>query len=90
MIIDDCFSQKEGSKESLEMLCNPGSAYLKIMQYYQEEKVWNTANQNSSEIWEKFIAQYFSENSEMSIKIHDKENFFYEISKISHNFRNDL
>lgn len=82
MIIDDCYSQREKSKESVKMLGNPGSAYLKIMQYYQEEKIWNTINSNSTENWEKFLSQYFSENGEMSIKIHDKENIFYEISKI--------
>ena len=72
MIIEECFSQNENIKISHEMLSNPGSAYLKIMQYYQEEKIWNTLYPNSTENWEKFLSQYFAENSEMSIKISEK------------------
>ena len=82
MIIEECYSQKEKKMESLEMLSNPGSAYLKIMQYYQEEKIWNTLNQNTTENWEKFLSQYFSENAEMTIKIFEKENSYTEISKL--------
>ena len=82
MIIDDSYSQIEKKRESLEMLSNPGSAYLKIMQYYQEEKIWNTLNQNTTENWEKFLSQYFSENGEMTIKIFEKENSYTEIRKL--------
>jgi hypothetical protein len=83
MIIEDSYSQIEKKRESLAMLSNPGSAYLKIMQYYQEEKIWNTLNQNTTENWEKFLSQYFSENAEMTIKIFEKENSYSEIRKLN-------
>ena len=83
MIIEDSYSQIEKKRESLEMLSNPGSAYLKIMQYYQEEKIWNTLNQNTTENWEKFLSQYFAENAEMTIKIFEKENSYTEIRKLN-------
>ena len=81
MIVDDCYSQPEKTSEHLVMLSNPGSAYLKIMQYYQEEKKWNSLNTNSTENWEKFLSQYFAENAEMTIKIYNNEKLNYEISK---------
>jgi hypothetical protein len=64
-----------------ELLVNPGSAYLKIMQYYTEEKMLNKVP-NKIENWEKFIPKYFSEKVEMTIKVFDKDDLFYEISNI--------
>jgi hypothetical protein len=82
MIIDGRYSQSE-DKQCIQFLNHPGSAYLRVMQYYQEEKEWNISHENTTENWEKFLSQYFAENIEMNIKLFHKEKLYYEISKKS-------
>lgn len=86
MFIDDDFYNLTES-EKPKMISNPGSAYLKIMQYYSEEKsLYNTPN--SIEKWEIFSNRFFSNNITLFIEFYDKGNLFYEISKDNlNNFR---
>jgi Fic family protein len=81
MIVDDDNFISIKVKEESSMLYNPGSAYLRIMQYYSEEKNYNKIP-NTIKNWEIFIEKYFCDNVEMNIKILDKEKIFYEISNI--------
>jgi hypothetical protein len=81
MIVDDGLYETEMMEiKKYENLINPGSAYLRIMQYYSEEKTFNRFP-NKIEVWENFICKYFSESVEMNIRVFDKDNLFYEISK---------
>jgi hypothetical protein len=67
-------------QKSSSLLYNPGTCYLKIMQFYQDEKNISEGK-NTMEKWEKFMPKYFTENIEMNVKVYDKENLFYDISK---------
>ena len=79
LIQEDCLIKKE-KIYSKEFLNNPGTTYLRVLQFYQEEKKWNMRRLNTLENWEKFISQYFSENTEINIKYYDKDEVSYEIS----------
>lgn len=84
MITDEMYVDSTYETEKISKLINPGSAYLRIMQYYAEEKMMNDKRQvETMDIWEKFISKYFSENVEMKIELFEKDKMFYEISKNS-------
>lgn len=70
----------EEETKPIDPVLQPGSAYLKLMEYYREEKELNQLP-NKTETWEKFIAKYFSQNVEMSIKVFQEAGMFSEISK---------
>ena len=81
MIVDEMTVETKQRNHKYEMIVNPGSAYLKLMQYYFEEKKLNFLEGNIKiEIWEKFCSQFFAPNVEMNIKIFEKDSLFYEIS----------
>ena len=80
MLLEERYTKKE-NKYSNEFLNNPGTTYLRVIQFYQEEKKWNIRHPNTTENWEKFISQYFSENTEINIKYYNKEKLYNEISK---------
>lgn len=78
IVIEEFFNSTQKS-EKFEQLSNPGSALLRIMQYHNEEKELNKIP-NKMATWQKFVSKYFSENIQMSVKMCDKEDLFYEIS----------
>jgi hypothetical protein len=81
MIVDEIFFESNGKSINNEMLSHPGSAYLKIMQYYSEEKILNLQSRsNNLETWEKFCSKHFAPNLEMNVKVFEKDTLFYEIS----------
>lgn len=80
MILQDCLIEPNQKDEINTKLVSPGTAYLRIMQYYTEEKEYNKLP-NSFQTWENFIEKYFSEDVEMTVKVYDKDDLFYEISK---------
>lgn len=85
MIVDEVGSSSSKIDDNIDLLVNPGTTYLKIMQYYAEEKLINEKNlPNKLENWEKFISKYFAENVDMSVKVFDKDDLFYEISNIKY------
>jgi len=63
------------------MFRNPGSSFLKLMQYYNEEKELNSKTTNLK-VWEIFIDKYFSTSVEMEVNIFEKQELFYKIGKI--------
>jgi hypothetical protein len=80
MIDDDIFRAHSSNETQQLMIINPGSAYLRILQYYTEEKeISQQIGSGKLYIWEKFISKYFSPNIEMSVKFLEKEKLLYEI-----------
>jgi hypothetical protein len=69
--------QEYRSMENL-MFKNPGSTFLKIMEYYYEEKQYNY-QATDLKIWELFIEKYFTTTVEMEVKIFENQKLFYKI-----------
>jgi hypothetical protein len=82
MIVDQNFIDSNEKPKNYDMLANPGSAYLKIMQYYSEEKMLNLQSGTKNlETWEKFCGRHFAPNLDMTVKVFEKDSLFYEISR---------
>ena len=81
MIINECYNKEEKikKKEEQKKLFLPGNCYLKILEYYSEEKCLYNKNHDFF-TWEEFIKKYFDEDITMDIIIFEKDQVFYEIS----------
>lgn len=80
---DNIFRVHEEQTTSLTslMIINPGSAYLRCLQYYSEEKEISLQNGPSKLLlWEKFVSKYFAANIEMTVTVLEQDNLFYELS----------
>lgn len=55
-----------------------GSALLRIMQYYEDEKETNQKTTNLK-TWEAFIDKYFSESVFMEVNIFENQSLFHKI-----------
>jgi len=81
MLVDeDNLQIQEQDNKYMEnlMFKNPGSSFLKILQYYYEEKQYNSQTKDLK-TWELFIEKYFSITSEMEVKIFENQKLFYRI-----------
>ena len=84
MLVDEENIQfQEQQVKSIEnnLFNNPGSSFLKLMQYYYDEKELNL-QQTNLKTWENFIEQYFSTTVEMEVNIFENQNLFYRIGKM--------
>jgi hypothetical protein len=85
MIANEVFIDNYKTKENYEMLVNPGIAYLKMMQYYADEKLISENQETNNAVgWEKFISEQFSENCEMCVELYTDNKKLYELSKINY------
>lgn len=81
MLVDEENVQiQEQEAKSIEniMFNKPGSSYLKLMQYYYDEKQLNSQPCNLK-TWEAFIEKYFSTTVQMEVNIFENQNLFYRI-----------
>lgn len=82
MIASDIFLNLQKNEKNLEYLLNPGTGYLTLMEYYCDEKILNSQGGiHKIDVWEKFISRHFSNNVVLNVKIFEKDDLFYEISK---------
>ena len=51
-----------------DIFSSPGSAYLKVLDYFYEEKKFTKYGHNI-DTWEKFISKHFSNDGHMLIKV---------------------
>lgn len=72
--------QESKSFENL-MFTKPGSSYLKLMQYYHDEKQLNSQTCNLK-TWEAFIENHFSTTVQMEVNIFENQKLFYRIGNI--------
>ncbi len=71
--------QELEAKSTENILFNkPGSSYIKVMQYYYEEKQLNT-QPCTLKTWETFIQKHFSTSIEMKVDIFENQKLFYRI-----------
>jgi len=59
----------------------PGSSFLKLMQYYYDEKQLNS-QPCTIKTWEPFIEKYFSSTVEMEVNIFENQKLFYRIGNL--------
>lgn len=85
MFLNEEYDQiEEGYLKALDIkkTSDPGMGFLKIMQYYSEEK--ELVNKpNTIKVWEKFIEKYFSSKIEMEIKIFENQILFHKIGNFN-------
>lgn len=74
---------QEQESKSIEKIIfdKPGSSYLKLMQYYYDEKLLNS-EPCTLKTWEAFIEKFFSTTVEMEVNIFENQKLFYRIGNL--------
>jgi hypothetical protein len=84
MLVDEesILMQEQEAKSNENIFFNkPGSSFLKLMQYYYDEKQLNS-QPCTIKTWEPFIEKYFSSTVEMEVNVFENQKLFYRIGNL--------